>query len=216
MVTASPENSAPLSIDTQLSPEEIGSIKNAWAFDSEWAMTTPWPEGNGDPWHVGLGDAYEATLGLPYDGIDITSEPAQDLAALSFGTVEYRYYDGFSLTIFSDFYGDQPGEPEYCVIYYISTTQPDCKTPRGIHPGNTLAELKEVYPEVQKHEGYWVDNDSDYGNAPHDSCYFYAPEGTNRSILFLAKDDVIVQIDMVDGLDGQILIPSGPGVHHAE
>lgn len=215
-VTASPEISAPLGIDTQLLPEEIESIKNAWAYDAEWAMTTPCANGYGDTWNVGLGEAYESTLGLPYDGIDVTSEPAQDLVALSFGTVEHFYFDGFSTITFRDFYGDQPDEPGYCVTYYISTTQPDCETPRGIHPGNTLAELKEAYPEVQEHEGYWTDNDSDYGNAPHDNCYYYAPESTNRSILFLTKDDVIVQIDMMDGLDGQILSPSGPGVRHAK
>ncbi|NCB63123.1 MAG: hypothetical protein EOM52_05830 [Clostridia bacterium] len=214
--TTSPEISAPLGIDTQLSQEEIESIKNAWAFDAEWAMTTPWPEGNGDPWHVGLGNAYEATLGLPYDGIDITSEPAQDLVALSFGTVEYHYYDGFSLMLFSDFYGDKTDEPSYSVAAYISTTQPDCETPRGIHPGSTLAETNKAYPELQKQEGYWTENNPDSGNASHDSCYVYAPEGTNRSILFLIKDDIVVQIDMADGLDGQLWSPSGPGVYHAK
>ena len=210
--TPGPEPSASPDAAPKLSPEEIESIKKAWAYDAQWAMTMPWREVSGDFWHVGLGDAYEATLGVPYEGVDYVCEPAQDLAALSFGTVEHRYFDGFSTTVFTDFYGDRPDEPGYSVTYYISTTQPDCETPRGIHPGNTLTELKEAYPELQKHEGYWTDNNPDYGNATHDSCYVYAPEGTNRSILFLTKEDVIVQIDMVDGLDGQIWDPSGPGV----
>lgn len=58
---------------------------------------------------------------------------------------------------------------------------------------------------------YWNENNLDNGIPIHDSCYVYAPKGNNRSILFLTKDDLIVQMDIGDGLDGQYLNPGSPG-----
>ena len=123
--------------------------------------------------------------------------------------VEYWYYDGLSIVALIGFRGDKPNELEFRVIQYISIKQSDCKTSRGIAVGDSVLKLKEKYPEVKEHEEYWTDNSADSGNAIHDNCFVYAPKSTNRSIIFLTKDDdIVVQIDIADGLDGQLWAPA--------
>lgn len=81
----------------------------------------------------------------------------------------------------------------------------------AIHVGSTTEEMNVAYPEAFKVENYGAFYEKESGIVEHDSCWCYAPERTNRSILFLAKEGVIVQIDMADGLDGQYTSPSGTG-----
>ncbi len=206
----------PLGVNKDLPEKEIQDIHAYWAFDSDWAFTTPCHNGYGDTWSVGLGQAYEFGLGLPYDWLGRVSEQAQDLAALTFSTVERCYYDGFTAVLLSGFYGDQPDTPGFSVLIYLSTTNPDCLTPRGVHVGDSVTALQTLYPEAEEQEGYWTESWAESGIVEHDACFVFAPEGTNRSILFLTRDDVIVQIDMADGLDGQYETPTWLGFYQGE
>ena len=194
----------------------VQGIVDYWKWEEEWSFTMPCTNGYGETWNVGLGDSYEFGLGIPYEFIGYKSEPGQDMVAYSFERVERRYYEGLSIVSLTGFYGDQPDEPGLLVNQYISCRQPDCKTARGIHVGNTVQELNTAYPEAFKVENYGASYEEESGIAMHDSCWAYAPEHTNRSILFLVKDDRIVQIDMADGLDGQYMYPAGTGVYQAE
>lgn len=206
------QNALPLGVDKTLSQKEIQDIETYWAFDSDWAFTMPGANGYGDPWSVGLGQAYEFGLGIPYERFGKVSEPAQNLAAMTFTTVNTCYYDGFTAVLLSGFYGDAPDTPGLQVLLYLSTTQPDCLTPRGAHVGDSVETLKTLYPEAEAHEDASEVTPAS-GIMEHDTCYVYAPDGTNRSILFLTRDDVIVQIDMADGLDGSYESPAGLGVY---
>lgn len=191
----------------------VQGILDYWKWKEEWSFTMPCTNGYGEIWSVGLGNSYEFGLGIPYEFIGYKSEAGQDMVAYSFEKVERRYYDGLSVVSLTGFYGDQPDSPGLLVNQYISCTQPDCNTVRGIHVGNTVQELKVAYPEAFKVENYGTSYEEESGIAMHDSCWCYAPEQTNRSILFLVKDDIIVQIDMADGLDGQYMYPAGTGIY---
>lgn len=195
-----------------LTDEEIASLRAYWAWDEDWTLTMPCDNGYGDTWAVGLGDAYEFGLGIPYDYLGDRTEPADDMPAFTFSTIEYRFWDGLSVVTLSGFLDDRADEPGFMANLCVSTTQPDCLDPRGVHVGNTLEELWAAYPELQENTGYWTDNDPASGIAEHDACYVYAPEGTNRSILFLTKDAVVVQIQLADGLDGQLWSPMWLGL----
>lgn len=199
----------------EASEEEINGIQDYWKWDEDWGFSMPSHKGYyGGSWNVGLGFAHEFGLGIPYEFLGITMEPAEDLVALSFSTVERRYYDGLKVVTLSGFYGDKPDEIGFTANQYLSTTQPGCKTSRGIHVGDTIKALRSAYPEVNQHEGYWVgETGEESGIAAHDDCWVYAPEGTNHSILFLTKGNTIVQIDIADGLDGQITSPAWTGVY---
>jgi len=202
----------PLGVNKDFSEKLIQDIYACWAFDSDWAFTTPYYNGYGDTWSVGLGQAHEFALGLPYNGLGSVSEATDGLSALTFSTFERCYFDGFRTVRLYGFYGDKPDAPGFSILIYLSTTQPDCKTPRGVHPGDTVETLKKLYPEALEYEDR-SEYSPESGIAAHDKCFVYAPKGTNRSILFLTRDDVIVQIDMADGLDGQYESPAWLGVY---
>lgn len=209
--TVKPDFPVPLGINANLSDEEIKGVLEYWKHDDEWILTMPSKNGDDNLWNIGIGPSYEFDLKIPYEYIGKTIVQAEDLAALNFASVEYWYYDGLSMVILSGFRGDEPNEPEYSVIQYISTIQPNIKTTRGIAIGDSVEKLKEAYPEAEKIKDYWSENNLDKGIPIHDSCYIYAPKGNNRSIMFLTKDDLIVQIDIGDGLDGQYMNPASPG-----
>jgi hypothetical protein len=183
----------PPGVNFSATEEQIRAIRQYWEWQSEWSFTMPSDKGYGDTWSVGLGYAHEWGLGIPYEFISYESERSQDLVSLTFANVIRRYYDGLTVTSLSGFYGDNEDEPGFDVNQYISVTQPDCMTSRGIRVGDTVDALKAAYPEATAHDGVWV----------------YAPEGTNRSLLFIIRDGAIVQIDMGDGLDGQYMNPAG-------
>ena len=195
----------------KLSKEEIQKIQQYWSFNQDWSFSMPCNNGYGDIWYVGLGNANEWGIGIPYQYLGTTTEPALDFAALSFTTITKIYYDGLHVMALSDFRDGGMGDDNFAPNYYISTTQPDCQTSRGIRVGNTIDELQDAYPEAYENEGYWTDFNVESGIVDHDNCWVYAPEGSNRSILFLIKNNIIVQIDLADGLDGQITSPSWTG-----
>ena len=200
---------APPDEDSNLTENEIEAIMDYWSIQDtdEWLLTMPCYNGYGDTWSVYVGFAYETGLGIPYDYIGCRYEATEDIPAISFSTVEYWYYLGLTLIGLSGFYGDKPHEIGYKVTMYISTTQPDCETSRGISPGSTLKELEKAYPEIHKQEGYVAEYDPESGITDHDCCYVYAPDHTNRSIIFLLKNNVITQIDIADGFDRQLYTP---------
>lgn len=183
----------PRGVNFSATEEEIQTMRKYWEYKPEWSFTMPSDKGYGDTWSVGLGYAHEWGLGIPYEFISYDSEPSADLVSLSFENVIRRYYDGFSVVSLGGFYGDNDVEPDFAVNQYISVTQPDCETSRGISVGDSVEALKTAYPEAIAYDGVWV----------------YAPEGTNRSIMFMIQDGIIVQIDMADGLDGQYTNPAG-------
>lgn len=183
----------PPGVNFNVSEEELKAIRQYWEYQPEWSFIMPSNKGYGDTWSVGLGYAHEFGLGIPYEFISDESQPAEDLVALSFANVIRRYYDGFTVVSLGGFYGDNDVEPDFAVNQYISVTQPDCKTSKGIRVGDTVDVLKAAYPEATAYDGVWV----------------YAPEGTNRSLMFIVSNGIIVQIDMADGLDGQYTNPSG-------
>lgn len=201
----------PPGVNFNLSEKEIQDFRDYWKWEADWSFTMPCYNGDGDVWNVGLGYAYEWGIGIPYDYIGSTNRSAEDLVAYSFSTVSFNYFNGLTVTSFNGFYGDDPNGADFSVNQYIACFQPDCKTSRGIHVGDTVEALSIAYPEIKKQEGYEPEYDEESGIAAHDSCWFYAPERTNRSILFLTKDDIIVQIDMADGLDGQYTTPRWTG-----
>lgn len=194
-----------------LSEKEIQDLRDYWKWESDWSFTMPCYNGYGDVWNVGLGYANEWGIGIPYGYIGSTSKPTEDLVAYSFSTVSYNYFEGLTVKSFNGFYGDDPNGVGFSANQYIACIQPDCKTSRGIHVDDTVEVLKIAYPEIKKDERYEPEYNEESGIASHDSCWYYAPERTNRSILFLTKDGIIVQIDMADGLDGQITSPSWIG-----
>lgn len=177
-----------------------------WAYDDEFAFTMPSGLDGETKWYVGLGEAYDFDLGVPYDLTDVITQPAEDLVALSWSDVVYRYYDGLKVVTLTGFYGNQAHG--FIANQYIATSQPDCKTNRGISVGNSIADLLEAYPEVVEQTDYVFESEMTADVAVHNRCFVFAPQGTNRSILFLLKEDTIVQIDMADGLDGQIFSPA--------
>lgn len=189
----------------------IPSIFDYWKYEEEWSFTMPCYNGNGDTWNVGLGSAHEFGLGIPYKIIEAKDQPAEDIASYAFSTAVYRYFEGFTVVSLQGFYGDEQNAPGFIANQYISTTQPDCNTSRGIHAGDTVDALRTAYPEVYKDENYSSAYYEGTSVVPHDSCWCYTPEMTNRSILFLTKNDIIVQIDMSDGLHGQNTSPSVMG-----
>jgi len=201
----------PLGVNFNMSEEELQSLYEYWKWEADWSFTMPCYNGYGDTWNVGIGNAYEWGIGIPYEFIGSTDEPAQDLVAYTFSTINRIYYDGLTVISFGGFYGDGPDGIGFAVNQYISCTQPDCKTSRGIHVGDTVDSLCTAYPEVYKDEDYLADYNEESGIVAHDDCWLYTPENSNRSILFLTKNNIIVQIDMADGLDGQITSPSWTG-----
>ncbi len=175
------------------SPEAIQAILDYWKWDEEWSFSMPnenWADGD---WSIGLGYAHEWGLGIPYKFLGWEEEPAQDLVALSFAIVQRRYYEGLTVVTFDGFYGDDQVSPNFSPIQYIACAQPDCKTSRGVSVGDSVQAVQEAYPEA-----FWSD-----------SCLVYGPEGSNRSILFIIEDGVVIQIDMADGLDGRYETPAG-------
>jgi hypothetical protein len=197
----------PPGVNFNLSKVELQKLHDYWQFDAEWSFTMPCYNGFGDVWHVGLGYANEWGIGVPYDRVGSTSRPSDGIAAYSFSAVRDFYYDGLVVTSLDGFYGDDHIGPGFSVNQYVSSTQPDCKTSRGVHVGDTVETLKMVYPEIIKNEGDANEYNSESVTTEYDSCWFYAPEQSNRSILFLVKDGIIVQIDIADGLDGQYTTP---------
>ena len=197
----------PPGVNFNLSEKEIQALRDYWRWEADWSFTMPCYNGYGDVWKVGLGYSNEWGIGIPYDLIGSTSRTTGELAAYYFTMVSDIYFNGLTVTSFSGFYGDDPNGPGFSVNQYIACTQPDCETSRGIHVGDTVEALRTVYPEIKKQEGYEPENDKESGIAVHDSCWVYTPEKSNRSIMFLTKDDVIVQIDIADGLDGQYTTP---------
>lgn len=183
----------PPGVNFSATEDQIRAIRQYWEWQTEWSITMPSDKGYGDTWSVGLGYAHEWGLGIPYEFISYESQRAEDLVALTFTTVIRRYYKGLTVVSLSGFYGDKQDEPGFDVNQYISVTQPECYTSRGIRVGDSLQALKLAYPEATAYDGVWV----------------YAPEGTNRSLLFIVSNGIIVQIDMADGLDGQYTNPSG-------
>jgi len=169
----------------------------------------PCYNGYGDEWHVGLGNANEWGIGIPYERIGSKSVAAEGIAGLSFSLVRDFYYDGLVVTSLDGFYGDDPNGPGFSVNQYITTTQADCETARGVHVGDTVETLKMLYPEVINNDEQTVDFNPELITPEYDNSWVYAPENSNRSILFLVKDGVIVQIDIADGLDGQYTFPRG-------
>lgn len=226
--------------ESETEQDEVGP----WMTDEEWVHLQEYGEDNPEftfympgahgfedqGWGVGLGLAHEWGLGFPYEYIDSVERPAEDLAAYNWETVVNAYHEGFHTIYMTNLKtkevmtGEVPGP---CFIQYISTTQPECKTNRGIHVGNTVEELMEAYPEIQAHLDY-VNHAAEFeaegeatGVTDHDAVWMYLPEAEpgknpNCSILFLTKDDVIVQIDMGDGLDGQLWSPVFTGEPAAE
>ncbi len=175
------------------SPETIQAIMEYWTWDEAWCFTMPnedWYDGD---WSVGLGYAHEWGLGIPYEFLGWEDAPAQDLVALSFSTVRKRSYEGLTVITLDGFYGDTEDGIGFAPIQYIACTQPDCVTARGVSVGDSAQAVREAYPEAYLNE----------------DCLVYAPEGTNRSILFVVRDGIVVQIDMADGLDGQYTTPAG-------
>ena len=205
-----------------MTDEEWVHLQEYGEFDLEFAFYMPGANGfEKEGWTVGLGLDHEWGLGFPYEFIDLVERPAEDLAAYNWETVVNSYHNGFHAVYMTNLKTKgvmQGEEPTPCFIQYMSTTQPDCKTFRGIHVGNTVEELMEAYPEIQAHLDY-VNHAAEFeaegeatGVADHDAVWMYLPEydggaNPNHSILFLTKDNVIVQIDMADGLDGQIWSP---------
>ncbi len=175
------------------SPAAIQAIHDYWKWDEEWCFTMPNEEWADGDWSTGLGYAHEWGLGIPYEFFGWEEEPAQDLVALSFAIVQRRYYEGLTVVTFDGFYGDDQLGSNFSPIQYIACTQPDCTTSRGVSVGDTVEAVQTAYPEA-----FW-----------NDEVLVYAPEGTNRSILFIVKDGTVVQIDMADGLDGQYTTPAG-------
>lgn len=201
----------PPGVNFNLSEKELQALRDYWMWEEDWSFTMPCYNGYGDVWKVGLGYSHEWGIGIPYDRIGSTSRSTGELAAYYFATISDIYFDGLTVTSFSGFYGDDPDGPGFSVNQYIACTQPDCETSRGIHVGDTVEALRTAYPEIKKQEDYEPENDKESGIATHDSCWVYAPEKSNRSIMFLTKNDVIVQIDMADGLDGQYTTPKWTG-----
>lgn len=206
----------PLGVNFNMSEEELQSLYEYWKWEADWSFTMPCYNGYGDTWSVGLGNAYEWGIGIPYESIGVTEETAQDLIAYMFSNVKNIYYDGLMIVSFEGFYGVGPDGIGFAVNQYISCTQPDCKTSRGIHVGDAVETLCAAYPEIYEKEGYEPEYNEESGIVAHDSCWLYTPERTNRSILFLTKDDIIVQIDMADGLDGQYTYPRWIEKHKSE
>lgn len=201
----------PMGVNFNMSEEEIQDLQEYWKWEADWSFTMPCYNGYGDTWNVGLGYANEWGVGIPHEYIGSTDEPAQDLVAYTFSTINRIYYDGLTVISFRGFYGDDPDGIGFAVNQYISCTQPDCKTSRGIHVGDSVETLCAAYPEVYQNEDYLPDYNEESGVAAHDDCWIYTSENSNRSILFLIKNNIIVQIDMADGLDGQITAPSWTG-----
>jgi hypothetical protein len=198
------------------SEQELRKIRKYWEWDVEWSFTMPCNNGYGDTWHVGLGNAYEFGLGIPYEIYGMTSETDEDLGAYAFSNISTRYYDGLTVITLDGFYGNDPDGIGFSVNQYISSTQPDCKTSRGIHVGDTVETLTARYPEVYEKEDYEAVYSKESGGAEHDSCWLYTPEQSNRSILFLTQNDIIVQIDIADGLDEQDTSPRWIGQYESE
>ena len=199
----------PPGVNFALSNEEIQAIYDYWQFDVAWSFKMPCNNGYGDVWYVGLGDAHEWGIGVPYENVGSKSMPADGIAGILFTSVRDFYYDGLVVTSLDGFYGDDPNGPGFSVNQYITTTQADCETARGVHVGDTVETLKMLYPEVINNDEQTVDFNPELLTPEYDNSWVYAPENSNRSILFLVKDGVIVQIDIADGLDGQYTSPRG-------
>ena len=197
-----PPASAPTSEGYVATEEDIAATLAYWVFDEAWAFTTPSGIKGFDSWSIGLGEAHEFGLALPYAFLERVQESAQNLAAYSFAEMGWQYYEGLTVAFLSGFHNDPKDWPPRTVIYYLATTQPDCKTSRGLAVGATVEELLTLYPEVEEDEEAWVQE----GITDFDRLFVYAPEG-NRSMIFLVKNGAVVRIDMGDGLDGKYWSP---------
>jgi len=197
-----------------LDDESEASMLEQYGYDEEFAFFIR--DGQREDWTMGLGFPKEEKQ-MPFEYLGNRREMAEDLAAFSWMTVEYDYYDGFHAVVLTDLRKKTVWEGKEPTIYqnqYLSTTRTDCETNRGIAPGDTVEQLMKAYPEVSAQADYFNAAEGmaeETGIVDHDGCYAYLPEGTNWSILFLTKGDEIVQIDMGDGLDGQMASPAGTG-----
>lgn len=202
-----------------IDPESEEHLMNYWAFDEEFALLRV-REGGSDQEKetIGLGIGHE--MDADDDGYEgCVRVQAEDLAALSWMTVEYDYWDDVHQVVLTDLRKKEVWEGTEAtvrVVQYLAVTGTQWRTGRGISVGDTTERLMEAYPEIQAQTDYYFYGNADEdgeetGVANHDGCWMFLPEGSNRSILFLTEGDTIVQIDLGDGMDGQIWSPAWTG-----
>lgn len=161
-------------------------------------------------WSVGIGKGYEFGLGIPFDYLGSTQKPSDGMTNTRCSTVNAAYYEGLTVWYLSDFYDDPALEDNgipFTAIWYISCTTPEAATARGISVGNPETSLETAYPNhMIEYKDFVPPANCDL--PPCDSLYVYAPpDGTNRSLLFLAENGVIVRIDVAEGFDEKRTTP---------
>jgi len=87
-----------------------------------------------------------------------------------------------------------PESPERESIWYLSTIVSDIRTPRGVHPGSTKAQVLEAYGERLV---YCLKDDSSYTLAPYDYYYAYqTPETGGAALVLFMKDGLVSAIQV--------------------
>ena len=87
-----------------------------------------------------------------------------------------------------------PESPERESIWRLSSIVSAVRTPRGIHPGSTKAQVLEAYGDTLV---YCLKGDSPYTIAPYDYYYAYqTPETGGAAMLVYMKDGLVSAIQM--------------------
>ena len=87
-----------------------------------------------------------------------------------------------------------PESPERETVWRLSTIVSSVRTPRGVHPGSTKAQVLEAYGDALV---YCLKGDSPYTLAPYDYYYAYqTPETGGAAMLLYMKDGLVSAIQM--------------------
>lgn len=87
-----------------------------------------------------------------------------------------------------------PESPERESVWHLSSIVSDVRTPRGIHPGSTKAQVLEAYGDELV---YCLKSGNSYTIAPHDYFYAYqSPETGGAALVLFMKDGLVSAIQL--------------------